>query len=431
MSSNMPDIPDLPNEVLELIFRAILSKDRPVHPTAQMRSRTPIGELRLVCRRWSNLITDRHLYQALAIDNGTRAMQFINHRKASLRLSMSNIRPKCQVLYVGELWTWGARPEENRTLNSKDDSMVTPTLLEGLVELFHDTIVDLELEFINHFSLPTSTVRAIGRIKTLRTLKLSNEKRCSSGNSPTGDRQISFHHGTDLLYSLLSGAQGLEHLDIGFLNPSYIKDISEHALAPVQVPNITHLVIGNHTPVDFAVSLAMALKPTLTMLSNSNYADNGEDFLRVFEILEDTLQGLFITDPRMLKPISHLRFSSLRLLQLCHWKTCRFDFLDLDVLSYAPIEILALYGYSQEVLNPPFLPFTRLPALRRLVFYGYNSKFPFPKDYLRACQEHQVECLSLRGLSLPDLMVSPQSPVPTHPNNFNNLPRNPSLILTK
>ncbi|KAH9465759.1 hypothetical protein Pst134EA_033452 [Puccinia striiformis f. sp. tritici] len=408
MSSNTHNIPDLPNEVLELIFQAILSGDQSWYPpTHERESATPIGELRIVCRRWSNLITDRHLYHRLVLDNGTRAKQFINHRKASLRLSPSNIRPKCQVLHVGELWTWGARPKKNENFDNRDDSMVTPTLLEGLVDLFRDTIVDLELKFINYFALPTSTVRAIGRIKNLRTLQLGYENRYSSGNSPTRNRRISFHHDTDLFCSLLSGAQGLECLDIDMFDPSYCEDISEHALARVQLPNITHLVAGSFTSADVAVSLARALKPTLTMLSNSNYDDDGEFFLRVFETLEDTLQGLYITRPLLLEPISHLNFSSLRLLQISSWEDCHSDVSDLDMLSHAPIEILALSGYifdRQEVPKSPFFPFERLPALKRLVFYGRDSKFTAPECYLRACQEHEVECLYFRGSSLPDLM---------------------------
>ncbi|KAI7951838.1 hypothetical protein MJO28_007522 [Puccinia striiformis f. sp. tritici] len=410
----MPSISDLPNEVLELIFETILSKNEPWYPqTSENKWAKPIGELRLVGRRWSDLLTDRLLYQTLAIDNGTRAKEFINHRKASLRLSSSNVRPKCQVLRVGELWTWGARPKKNEYFDNRDDSMVTPTLLEGLVDLFRDTIVDLELKFINYFALPTSTVRAIGRIKNLKTLRLGYDNRYSSGNSPTGNRRISFHHDTDLFCSLLSGAQGLECLDIGVFDPSYLEDISEHALARVQLPNITHLVAGSFTSADLAASLAQALKPTLTMFSNSNFTDNGEHFLRVFEILEDTLQGLHITHPILLEPISHLRFPSLRLLQISCWEDCRSDLLELDMLSYASVEILALRVYhidGHEVSNPPFLldPFSKFPALKRLVFYGRDSNCALAEDYLRACQDHQVECLYFCGSRLPELMVSAQ-----------------------
>ncbi|KAI7951839.1 hypothetical protein MJO28_007523 [Puccinia striiformis f. sp. tritici] len=418
----MPSISDLPNEVLQLIFETILSKNEPWYPqTSENKWAKPIGESRLVGRRWSDLLTDRLLYQTLAIDNGTRAKQFINHRKASLRLSSSNVRPKCQVLHVGELWTWGARPVEKKSRVSKDNSVVTPPFLEGLIELFHDTIVDLELEFINYFTLPTSSVRAIGRITNLRTLRLCYDKRFASGNVPVGDRRISFHHDIDLLCSLLSGAQGLKCLDMIKFDPPYLEDISEHDLARVQLPNITHLVAGSATSTDVAVSLATALKPTLTMLSYSSFDINGEHFRPVLEILEDTLQGLHITHPILLKPVSHLKFSSLRLLQMSSWKDCRSYCSDLDMLSHAPIEILALSGYifaSHKVPKSPFFPFERLPALKRLVFYGRDSRFTAPECYLKACQEHQVECLYFSGSSLPDLMVSPQSSVfqPGHRN---------------
>ncbi|KAI7951837.1 hypothetical protein MJO28_007521 [Puccinia striiformis f. sp. tritici] len=392
-------ISDLPDEVLGLILQMILSGCGPWYPeTHEKKSAKPIGELRLVCRRWSDLITDRHLYRTLKIVGGHRAMQFINRQKASLRLPFSNVRPKCQVLRLDGLWACGPPPVEF-------DSVVTPSLLDGLIELFHDTIVDLELYFMNSFALPTSTVRAIGRISNLRILRLRYDDVDSFGDPSTGNRGISLDHNTDLFCSLLSGAQGLECLDIDMFNSLYLEDISRHALARIQLPNITHLVAGPTTSVQVAFTLAIALKPSLTMLEYDVY--NGEDFRRVSEILEDTLQGLGIAHLGMLEPVSHLKFSSLRLLKIISRKGSDSDVLHMEKLSYASIEILALSACMSEcegVFKAPCLPFKRLPALRRLVFYTFDSGFSVPEDYVRLCQDHQVECLYSYASSLPELM---------------------------
>ncbi|KAI9612444.1 hypothetical protein KEM48_004177 [Puccinia striiformis f. sp. tritici PST-130] len=140
------------------------------------------------------------------------------------------------------------------------------------------------------------------------------------------------------------------------------QDISRHALARIQLPNITHLVAGPTTSVQVAFTLAIALKPSLTMLEYDVY--NGEDFRRVSEILEDTLQGL---------GIAHLGMKGFRL-----------DVLHMEKLSYASIEILALSACMsgcEGVFKAPCLPFKRLPALRRLVFYTFDSGFSVPEDY--------------------------------------------------
>ncbi|KNF01698.1 hypothetical protein PSTG_05125 [Puccinia striiformis f. sp. tritici PST-78] len=137
----MANISNLPDEVLGLIFQDIFPKN----PWGDHDK--SIGKLRLVCRRWSNFLTDHYLYQTLSIRSSTRALQFIIHQIPSLRLQFSNVRPKCKVLNVRELWTYEA-PVKNH--------MVTPPLLEGLIELFYDTVVELGLGFINHLPLDGS-----------------------------------------------------------------------------------------------------------------------------------------------------------------------------------------------------------------------------------------------------------------------------------
>ncbi|KAI7951832.1 hypothetical protein MJO28_007516 [Puccinia striiformis f. sp. tritici] len=408
----MANISNLPDELLGLIFQDIFPKNRWGYHDKS------IGELRLVCRRWSNLLTDHYLYQTLSIRSSTQALQFILHQIPSLRLQFSNVRPNCKVLRVRELWTYGA-PLRN--------DMVTPPLLEGLIELFYETTVELELGFINHLSLPASTIQAIGRIKNLRTLRLDYEQQ---------DEEIGYHHATDFFCSLLSAAQGLKCLTIGMCDPPNLPKILAADLGRFQLPHITHLVAQDYSPPELLLSLAIALKPTLTMISTSCVTpDDKKDVPRVFKILENQLQALQIVYPSISETISHVKFSSLRLLHIDPHTYYRQDELKLDMFLYAPIEILVLNSYLRFLLQDPnqtFLLylFEIFRSLRRLVFCEMSPKFSLPEVSLRACQDRQIECLYRNKPSLSELMVSQWYPLSTHLKTCQNLPPSPNLILT-
>ncbi|KNE91673.1 hypothetical protein PSTG_14893 [Puccinia striiformis f. sp. tritici PST-78] len=372
----MANISNLPDEVLGLIFQDIFPKN-----CSGYHDRS-IGKFRLVCRRWSNFLTDHYLYQTLSIRSSTQALQFILHQIPSLRLQFSNVRPKCKVLNVWELWTYEA-PVKNH--------MVTPPLLEGLIEIFHDTIVELGLGFINHLSLPTSTIQAIGRIKNLRTLRLDYEQQ---------DEEIGYHHATDFFCSLLSAAQGLKCLTIGMFDPPNLPKILVSDLGRFQLPHITHLVAGDNSPPDLLLSLAIALKPTLTIVSYFRIftCNDEQDVPCMFKILEKQLQGLYIVHLSILETISHVKFSSLRLLHIDLFVYYRLDELKLDMFSCAPIEILVLSSHLQYLLkdsDQAFLLylFKIFRSLRRLVLCQTHSNLPFPENCLKACQDHQIECL--------------------------------------
>ncbi|KAI9604008.1 hypothetical protein H4Q26_003618 [Puccinia striiformis f. sp. tritici PST-130] len=402
----MANISHLPNEVLELIFQSILSENTRRYydiETQGKKSAESIGKLRLVCRRWSSLLTDRHLHQTLVISRGSRAMEFINHQKASLRLPFSEVRPKCQVLEIHQFWTFGAPLD-------KDWDMVTPALLEALIELFNDTIVELELGFIDNLSLPDSTIHAIGRIKNLRTLRLSYERNETFDSPNIEDDEIG-NYDPDFFSSLLSAAQGLKCLIFYSFDPFYAEDISAHDLARFQLSNIKHLVADAHSSAELVLSLAVALKPTLTMVSIlSTYHIDTAYVSLILKTLEDTLQGLHV-DTKVFNNVSHLNFSSLRLLHIDSSKHGLPDHSKLAVFSHAPIEVLVLSSHYEPPRQQPdqtFLQniFENFRSLKRLVFYGMDSKFSLPEDCFRLCQDHQVECLYRDNSSLSELMVS-------------------------
>ncbi|KAH9446161.1 hypothetical protein Pst134EA_033088 [Puccinia striiformis f. sp. tritici] len=390
----MARISDLPNEVLRQIFQAILSGNKAGgHAITDKNSVSSTGELRLVCRRWSHWLTDQHLHRTLRIASGTRAMQLIINQIPRLRLQFpNNVRPKCKVLSVSELWTGG-------TALITDHDMVTPPLLEGLIELFYDTIVDLDLTFVDNLSLPTSTIQAIGRIKNLRTLRLNYIRR---------EEETSCKHDTDFFCSLLSAAQGLKELVIESFDTDHIPNILASHLGRFQLPNIIHLEAEYNSPAELVLSLAVALKPTLTMLSDIDLMDDDEEKYvpRIFEIVQDKLQGLNISNLDILDSISHLKFTSLRLLRIQTWDTSISDSSQLDMFLCAPIEILVLSGSETHRSNSTFLldQFTRLPSLRKVVFWGVDSTFSAPENYLKACQDHQIECFYRHHSSFLELM---------------------------
>ncbi|KAI7956057.1 hypothetical protein MJO29_007456 [Puccinia striiformis f. sp. tritici] len=408
----MANISNLPDELLGLIFQDIFPKNRWGHHDKS------IGELRLVCRRWSNLLTDQHLYQTLVFESGPRALQFIVLQIPRLRLQFSNFRPKCKVLRVHDLCIYGA-PLRN--------DMVTHRLLEGLIEIFHDTIVELGLGFINHLSLPTSTIQAIGRIKNLRTLRLDYGQQ---------DEGIGCHHDSNFFCSLLSAAQGLERLTIGMFDPPNLPKILAADLGRFQLPHITHLVAEDYPPSELLLSLAIALKPTLTMLSTPcTTCDDEEDFPRMLKILENQLQGLHVAHPMIFDTISHVKFSSLRVLHIDLFEYSRVDELNLDRFLHAPIEILVLSSRLRHLLDDPdqiFLLhlFEIFRSLRRLVLCEAQSNFSLQEVSSRACQDRQIECLYRNDPSLSELMVSQWYPLPTHLKTSQILPLIPNLIFT-
>ncbi|KAI7942106.1 hypothetical protein MJO28_012133 [Puccinia striiformis f. sp. tritici] len=131
-------------------------------------------------------------------------------------------------------------------------------------------------------------------------------------------------------------------------------------------------------------------------ISSSSW-DDCHQLLPILETLQDKLGGLSIAHSEVWNPVAHLKFSALRLLKITHWDDCLPDFWQLDMFSYTPIEVLVLSGdhiVKQKADDPASLvdPFAKLFTLRRLVFIGVDLRFSVPESYLRACQEHQVEC---------------------------------------
>ncbi|KAI9623674.1 hypothetical protein H4Q26_014401 [Puccinia striiformis f. sp. tritici PST-130] len=365
----MPHISDLPNEVLGLILQ-LAAKSYPGYLVHRLQRSRSIRQLRLVCRRWEHWLTERHWYSELYFWKGTSAMRFIVNEISRSRLPFSHVRPKCQAWWIEHsilnLYTGGA-------IANLERDMVTPSMLAALIALFYDTIVGLYLGFISNLSLPASTIEAIRRIKNLRTLRLGFKSYRESGESPADDGDITRHHGLDSFCSLLGAAPGLKCLDFAGIKSSDLPEILESDLDHIKLENITHLVIESSAPAHRIINKAIRLKSSLKLLSiDISPSDDCRDLLPILKTLEDKLEGLSMEHANVLDSIAHLAFSALRLLHITYLDGCLTDCSNLDMFSYAPIEILVLGGDylgDQKANNPAFLvdTFARFPALRRLV----------------------------------------------------------------
>ncbi|KNE91670.1 hypothetical protein PSTG_14891 [Puccinia striiformis f. sp. tritici PST-78] len=282
-------------------------------------------------------------------------------RRIAIGLSkmFSHAPPNCQVLEIQELRTDGAQLLNN-------DDMVTPPLLEGLLESFGDTIVELDLHSSTTYRFPRRPFRP------------------SDGSKICG-----------LYDSVMSEEKKRQAILVSHLGR-------------FQLPNIRHLVAEDEDVIELVFSLAVALKSTLTMASKIDLIDNDEEYVPLmFGILQDKLQGLHIYNPDKFAGIPNLNFTSRRLLRI---DDCMhdpdLDLSKLDMFTYAPIEILVLSGSDTHKSCSTFVLYqvTRLRSLRKLVFYGVDLTFSAPENYLKACRDHQVECFNRYKPSLEELM---------------------------
>ncbi|KAH9470285.1 hypothetical protein Pst134EA_007550 [Puccinia striiformis f. sp. tritici] len=193
----MKTIVDLPLEVLEVIIDELAQKDR-----SQWNSSTPdisgevqsgrkmVQNLRLVCRKWADWIYVHHLYREMIFGDITRTCHFIRHianRPSHLpRAKIKNLRLIC-------IWTRGPRPPLYHHETENDPALygiwrsrqwINSHLVASLVELFSDTIFELELSFWNILSFPERTLKAIGSIENLHTLKIGHERRLEHCDRP-------------------------------------------------------------------------------------------------------------------------------------------------------------------------------------------------------------------------------------------------------
>jgi hypothetical protein len=112
---------------------------------------------------------------------------------------------RCQHLQVLGILTWGpALPHQGSQhpsgfsleFHRKPKDTITFEILEALVNLFSDTIVKLNLRFWNLMLLPAQTIRTIGQIKNLHSLRLDHKLPEAAPDTPQ-PRIFLLYHNSD------------------------------------------------------------------------------------------------------------------------------------------------------------------------------------------------------------------------------------------
>ncbi|KAA1084425.1 hypothetical protein PGT21_027577 [Puccinia graminis f. sp. tritici] len=309
----MPSILDLPRETLELIHAHLISTPTQwlhVHYPNDLAARTTAC-LRLVCWRWAEWLYVNHLYHGLKFDNASRSNEFIAYQR-----SRSELLPhaKCQHLVIGRIWTTREAPTGDVGLQD----MITSEILENLLDLFPTTILTLDLQFVDHPSLPIGNIQAIKRIESLRELHL-NLSPTSVGNQPPTPTDPEFFN------ALIVAAQGINSLVLGIpISLDYEPEPGMWGDRPY--PAITHLHVNMlfQRTIDI-LRLSIAFKPSLKVLSvQANEQEGREDLIdrlfqlgfthegfenlgvrmsrigRVYELLKESLEGLSISSSHIL-----------------------------------------------------------------------------------------------------------------------------------
>ncbi|KAI7950647.1 hypothetical protein MJO29_009321 [Puccinia striiformis f. sp. tritici] len=406
-SIEMAHILELPNDIFEIIYTYLVRINDKLEYHSCRGNPYPISmpvaaRLRRVCRKWADWLYIHHLYHTLSFDSASRAMKFLNQ---VTRRSNLLPRAKCQHLILDGLWT-AALPAQGL-----EPTLINSTILDTFIELFSDTIVKLNLQFLHFFSLHIRTIRLMGRIENLTVLRLGlsfPEWISAEDRLPMNVDPRAYHHDSDCLRSMIVMAQNLKTLDLTELDPLSLSSNIGSSLMMYRLPKITQLDIDvGWQNLDGIVSLAIALKRTVKVLSIRGFPNewDGERLLPVFIHLRETLEGLFVTSETILKPIRNFKFPKLRVFTIHQWDGPITSILDRDMFSYAPIQVL---GVDSDVVHsePSLLvdPFANLPKLRRLAFLNAHLDYSPPPVYEKLCGDHRVECVYLNHANIVKIM---------------------------
>ncbi|KAI9607221.1 hypothetical protein H4Q26_005737 [Puccinia striiformis f. sp. tritici PST-130] len=367
-SIEMAHILELPNDIFEIIYTYLVRINDKLEYHSCRGNPYPISmpvaaRLRRVCRKWADWLYIHHLYHTLSFDSASRAMKFLNQ---VTRRSNLLPRAKCQHLILDGLWT-AALPAQGL-----EPTLINSTILDTFIELFSDTIVKLNLQFLHFFSLHIRTIRLMGRIENLTGL-------------PSRFR-------LSTLYD--RDGPNLKTLDLTELDPLSLSSNIGSSLMMYRLPKITQLDIDvGWQNLDGIVSLAIALKRTVKVLSIRGFPNewDGERLLPVFIHLRETLEGLFVTSETILKPIRNFKFPKLRVFTIHQWDGPITSILDRDMFS-----ALRTFSFVD--------PFANLPKLRRLAFLNAHLDYSPPPVYEKLCGDHRVECVYLNHANIVKIM---------------------------
>lgn len=405
----MPTIMDLPQELLELVFEHLIAPYLgPLHEQGYRPNSVAltVSRMRLVCRAWAAWLFEHHLYQTLWFQSSTTLLAFLDHLQS--RRSPMLPRPKCRYLMVFSLWTH----DQRNLVEPPRSDLITPEILESLILLFSDSIITLHLGFVDFFGLPSQTIKAMGQIKNLCTLRLDPDSdNLDKDNTYWWDDDdeewdVSMEANATCLNSLLTQAQALKLLEVGLpvRFPSMpAADLQNKVVA--RYPAITYLKVDTMSlSPDALLNLSRVLKPTLKLLSIRDFsADRHADlFVPVYETLKDTLEGLSVICTESAQQIRHLSFPKLRVLAI-HWLS-DFSLLSKPIFSQSPIETVAInssYMLLDGVTRGAFSP---LAHLKQFVIMDAPPDYTPSQMWLDACEARHVKCINIYQSDLSLLM---------------------------
>ena len=416
----MPTILDLPRETIELIYKHLITTPTQwlhvTYPNALASSTAAC--LRLVCRQWAEWLYEHHLYRGLKFSSADRTEAFVRHiygRPPSLP------RARCQHLVIDRIWAVHPPP------NAGQQDMMDSEILQYLIDLFSDTIITLDLQFVDYPSLYLEDMAAIGRIENLRDLHID------ISSTPSGDQLWPSTH-PEIFNDLMVATQGVNSLvlDIQLALP----EVPEPGLwKDKRYPAITHLGLNMivQQPTHM-LRLVMAFKSSLKALSiiaNGSgppeetsvfYAAHGLDYdaiadqqiislglepfrlRRVYEYMKETLEGLNVSSSHILSDSLDLKFTKLRVFAVGFWANSITNYLSRDIFTQAPIEVLAIDAQSAfEDCEAKFVgnPLANLPQLKKLVFMEARSDYSAPQKFLDACDALGVKVVYIDHCQLP------------------------------
>jgi len=405
----MAGLLDLPQDVVEIVFKYLVSIDDGLLEGLSSRSHAEgatAARLRLVCRKWDDWFFVHHLHRTLTFTDGTRSLEFT--RKL---IRPGRRRPLCQHLMIYDIWTPPSHclPESamaDQPARSAQGMMNSCESIDLLVAFFADTVVELDLEFISCFWLPTRTIELIGRIENLAVLRLAlkSEWLSECPSLPTLSGEDPDESG-GCLGSLIRAARGLEGLDISQLPPQCLP---RHFPIPLQTtPTITQLDIKlvDEQPIESLINLSRALKPSLKVLSIQSFRDDGLRLVPIFETLRENLEGLFISHESALTHILQMEFPKLRVFRIHYWDGCLADLLTQDLFAMAPIRLIAIYSHTVYRRKNLYTdPFARLRHLEKFVFLHARLGDSPPLSYIKYCRAHRLPCIFLNHGDIPEIM---------------------------
>lgn len=387
---------NLPFEVLELIVNLLL-RSLPEDEEPKKAIKLVIGQLRLVCKSWSSILLHR-LYQSLCIEDDEHSNKILSHWRSSNHLAAAYEIPRTQKLSIKQLWV--GSPSCVR----RDESFSGFCNLDQLSLLFAESLIELDLEFIDCFDFPSTTVRSLGKLKYLSSLRISI---IAERIIPPDQHQPIWigsrgSYRPDSLLPVLLASRSLQSLDFCRLPALPVP----RGPLPACLPLIRHLefdYMGDQSS-EALVNLCLALKPSLRILSVRGFRQDTHQLKPVFETLRDNLEGLFISNETLLADVLDLSFPCLKVLRINYWAECIGRFLDRPM--FENVTTIALYSHTIYRRRRQFRtdPFRHIPNLKQMIFTHTRVGDEAPYNYSEACQRRGIRLIHINHGSVQEIM---------------------------